>query len=547
MSATFVPLAASGFTAPHLEYSLLWPVLVVFLVACLCVLVEAFFPAGRRFQAQVALTALGLLAALVGTIVIGTDIAPRSIAEGALIIDGPGVFLWGVILVVSLGGVLLFAERQLDGGVSAFAGQAAALPGTAAERTASQRGLDHTEVYPLMLFAVGGMMLFPVAGDLLMLFVALEVLSLPLYLLVGLARRRRLLSQEAAMKYFLLGAFSSGFFLYGLALVYGYAGTLDLAGIGAVVRHGGPNHPLLVVGMGLMGVGLLFKVGAVPFHAWTPDVYQGAPTAVTAWMSAATKVAAFGALLRLFVVAFGHDRLSWQPVLGVIAIATMLFGAAIAVVQTDVKRMLAYSAIAHTGFVLTGVVGFSAGRGDGSAAIHAVLFYLVAYSVATVGAFALVTVVRDSNGEATSFAKWTGLGKRSPLVAVLFALFLFSMAGIPLTGGFIGKWEVFTIALRAGYWPVVVAAIAASIVSVFFYVRFVLLLFFVDPGGHEGATGEPAATSAGGAADGATATVAVPAWGSVAVIAVCAVATLFLGLVPDPVLHLIENGGSFLG
>jgi len=551
MSAV-LPLAATGFTAPHLEYSLLWPILVVFLVACLCVLVEAFFPAGRRFQAQVALTAAGLLAALVGTIVIGTDITPRSIAEGALIIDGPGVFLWGVILVVSLGGVLLFAERQLDGGVSAFAGQAAALPGTAAERTASQRGLDHTEVYPLLLFAVGGMMLFPVAGDLLMLFVALEVLSLPLYLLVGLARRRRLLSQEAAMKYFLLGAFSSGFFLYGLALVYGYAGTLDLAGIGEVVRHGGPNHPLLVVGMGLMGVGLLFKVGAVPFHAWTPDVYQGAPTAVTAWMSAATKVAAFGALLRLFVVAFGHDRLSWQPVLGVIAIATMLFGAAIAVVQTDVKRMLAYSAIAHTGFVLTGVVGFSAtsagaaGAARGTDAIHAVLFYLVAYSVATVGAFALVTVVRDSNGEATSFAKWTGLGKRSPLVAVLFALFLFSMAGIPLTGGFIGKWEVFTVALRAGYWPVVVAAIAASIVSVFFYVRFVLLLFFVEPGAREAMATGPAEPVAG-AADGSAAAVAVPAWGSVAVIAVCAAATLFLGLVPDPVLHLIQNGGSFLG
>jgi NADH-quinone oxidoreductase subunit N len=378
------------------------------------------------------------------------------------------------------------------------------------------------------------MMLFPVAGDLLMLFVALEVLSLPLYLLVGLARRRRLLSQEAALKYFLLGAFSSGFFLYGLALVYGYAGTMDLAGIGRAVHHGGTNHALLVAGMGLMGVGLLFKVGAVPFHAWTPDVYQGAPTAVTAWMSAATKVAAFGALLRLFMVAFGNDRLSWQPVLGLVAIVTMLFGSAIAVVQSDVKRMLAYSAVAHTGFLLTGVVGYSAtaavGSGRGEDATHAVLFYLLAYSVATIGAFALVTVVRDSNGEATSFARWTGLGKRSPLVAVLFALFLFSMAGLPLTGGFIGKWEVFTVALRAGYWPVVAVAIAASIVSVFFYVRFVLLLFFVERD-----------------ADEPVGAVAVPAWGSIAVIGLCAAGTLFLGIVPDPVLHLIENAGSFLG
>jgi NADH-quinone oxidoreductase subunit N len=531
-----VPMAAApSFTAPHLEYSVLLPILVVFGIACVGILVEAFAPRERRFSAQVGLTLVGLVVALVRTVMIGVDLRPRTVAEGAIVIDGPGIFLWGVILVVAIGGVLLFAERQLDGGVSAFAGQAAALPGTAAERTAAQQGLDHTEVYPLLLFAVGGMMLFPVAGDLLMLFVALEVLSLPLYLLVGLARRRRLLSQEAALKYFLLGAFSSGFFLYGLALVYGYAGTMDLAGIGQVVHHGGANHALLIVGMGLMGVGLLFKVGAVPFHAWTPDVYQGAPTAVTAWMSAATKVAAFGALLRLFAVAFGNDRLSWQPVLGVIAIVTMLFGAAIAVVQTDVKRMLAYSAVAHTGFLLTGVVGYSASGRHGEDATQAVLFYLVAYSVATIGAFALVTVVRDSNGEATSFAKWTGLGKRSPLVAVLFALFLFSMAGIPLTGGFIGKWEVFTVALRAGYWPVVGVAIAASIISVFFYVRFVLLLFFLDRTVDEhGAAGvEP--------------TVAVPAWGSIAVIGVCAAATLFLGIVPDPVLHLIENAGSFLG
>jgi NADH-quinone oxidoreductase subunit N len=217
----------------------------------------------------------------------------------------------------------------------------------------------------------------------------------------------------------------------------------------------------------------------------------------------------------------------------------MLFGSAIAVVQADVKRMLAYSAIAHTGFLLTGVVGFSAisgGTAPGEDATRAVLFYLLAYSVATIGAFALVTVVRDSNGEATGFAKWTGLGRRSPLVAVLFTLFLFSMAGLPLTGGFIGKWEVFTVALRAGYWPVVVVAIAASIVSVFFYVRFVLLLFFAEP------VAEPETPEVG-----PRAAVAVPAWGSILVIGLCALATVLLGVVPDPVLQLIENAGSFFG
>ena len=242
--------------------------------------------------------------------------------EGTLAVDGPSVFIWGLVLLFALGGVLLFAERRLEGGVSAFAGQAAALPGTEAEREASTRGLDHTEVYPLLMFAVGGMMLFPTANDLLTMFVALEVLSLPLYLLCGLARRRRLLSQEAALKYFLLGAFSSGFFLYGVALIYGYAGSMQFTDINEAVHNDTANNSLLLIGMGMLAVGLLFKVGAAPFQAWTPDVYQGAPTAVTAFMAACTKIAAFGAMLRLFYVAFGADRWDWQPMLWIIAILT---------------------------------------------------------------------------------------------------------------------------------------------------------------------------------------------------------------------------------
>ena len=222
--------------------------------------------------------------------------------------DGPTVFIWGALLVLSVISVLLFAERHLDGGVTAFAGQAAALPGTEAERQASTRGLEQTEVFPLMLFSVGGMMLFPASNDLLTLFVALEVLSLPLYLLAGLARRRRLLSQEAALKYFLLGAFSSGFLLYGIALVYGYSGSTDFAGISEAISGRIGGEALLLGGIALMAVGMLFKIGAAPFHGWTPDVYQGAPTAVTGFMAACTKIAAFGALLRLFYVAFGVRR-----------------------------------------------------------------------------------------------------------------------------------------------------------------------------------------------------------------------------------------------
>jgi NADH-quinone oxidoreductase subunit N len=527
------------FPKPSIEYAELWPLLVVLGVACVGVLVEALVPRRSRFLTQTVLAVGGLGVALAGTVLVGVrlpdvDGVARGVvaAEGALAVDGPSVFLWGLTLIFAIGGALLFAERRLEAGVSVFAGQAAALPGTSAERDASTRGLEHTEVYPLLMFAVGGMMLFPAASDLVMLFVALEVLSLPLYLLCGLARRRRLLSQEAALKYFLLGAFSSGFFLYGLALVYGYAGSMDLAAVAEAVRSDVGNHTLLLLGMGLMAVGLLFKVGAVPFHAWTPDVYQGAPTAVTAFMAACTKIAAFGAMMRLFHVAFGDDRWSWQPMFWVIAVLTMLLGSAFAIVQTDVKRMLAYSAIAHTGFLLTGLLGVQAPADLGSGeitSVQAVLFYLAAYSFATVGAFAVVTVVRDAGGEASRFASWAGLGRRAPLVAGLFGLLLLSMAGIPLTAGFIGKWSVFTVALSAGAWPVVLVAIVSSIVAVFFYVRFILLMFFTDttPGV------EPAA-------------VTIPSPLTSVTIAASVLGTVLLGVVPGPVLDLLADAGSFI-
>jgi NADH-quinone oxidoreductase subunit N len=526
------------FVKPVIQYAELWPLIAVLGVACLGVIVEAFLPRERRHHVQVALAAAGLVAALVGTGLIAADLVEvgggdaRGFvgAEGTLVVDGPTVYLWGLVLIFALGGVALFAERKLEAGVSAFAGQAAALPGTEAERQASTKGLDHSEVYPLLMFAVGGMMLFPTAGDLLTMFVALEVLSLPLYLLCGLARRRRLLSQEAALKYFLLGAFSSGFFLYGVALIYGYAGSMEFARINEAIRNDLGNDTLLLLGMGMLAVGLLFKVGAAPFHAWTPDVYQGAPTAVTAFMAAGTKVAAFGAILRLFYVAFDADRASWQPMLWVVAILTMIVGSVLAVVQTDVKRMLAYSSVAHTGFLLTGVLGVQSATDLADSQItslQAVLFYLTTYGFSMVGAFALVTLVRDSGGEATSFDKWRGLGKRSPLLAATFAFFLLSMAGIPLTAGFVGKWAVFAVALSAGAWPVVLVAIVTSIISVYFYVRLILVMFF----------SEPDVDSAEGAS---------ASWFTTVTIGICAVATLALGVVPGPVLDLAASAGDFI-
>ncbi|HEY0904576.1 MAG TPA: NADH-quinone oxidoreductase subunit NuoN [Marmoricola sp.] len=526
------------FTAPHIEYDLISPILIVLGVAVLGVLVEAAVPRARRYVVQVALAVVGVLAALGMTFYVLEKIDPGSdepkagflAAMDALAIDGPTLFSWVLILVLALLGLLLFAERRLEGGVTAFAGQAAALPGTEAERQASAEGLEHTEVFPLLMFAVGGMLMFPAANDLLTLFVALEVLSLPLYLLCGLARRRRLLSQEAALKYFMLGAFSSGFFVYGIALVYGYAGSMEFDRIAQAVAGGSGSEALLLGGMGLLAVGLLFKVGAAPFHAWTPDVYQGAPTAVTAFMAAATKVAAFGALLRLFYVAFGGARWDWQPMMWIVAILTMVIGSVFALTQTDVKRLLAYSSVAHAGFILTGFLG-ARSLGEINAGdinpVQAVLFYVTTYGLMTIAAFAVVTVVRDSGGEATHMSRWAGLGKESPLVAGVFAFLLLGMAGIPLTSGFTGKWAVFAAALAAGAWPVVIVAVLMSAVAAYFYVRVIVVMFFADPVG-----------------DGPT--VAVPSVLTSSVIAVGAAATLVLGVVPGPLLDALGRIAQFI-
>jgi NADH-quinone oxidoreductase subunit N len=533
-------LAAPKFHTPGLDYGNLSPLLIVFGVALAGVLIEAFAPRERRYLAQTVLALGGLVAAFVAVIVVGegltTNKGPgagsfgRVEADGAIAVDGPSLFIWGTLLVLSIVSVMLFAERHLEGGVTAFAGQASAVPGTQAERDASSRGIEHTEIFPLMTFAVGGMMLFSAANDFLTMFVALEVFSLPLYLLCGLARRRRLISQEAAMKYFLLGAFSSAFFLYGIALVYGFSGSVHFADIANAVSSRSGSHGLLMAGIGLVAVGLLFKVSAAPFHAWTPDVYQGAPTAVTAFMAACTKLAAFGALLRVFYVALGAARWDWQPIFWIVAVITMAVGSIIAITQTDIKRMLAYSSIAHAGFLLTGFVGATQGPrivGGQISSLQAVLFYLVAYGFSTIGAFAVVTVVRDAGGEATHLSRWAGLGKESPVVAGVFAFFLLGFAGIPLTSGFTGKWAIFTAAWEGGAWPLVIVGVLMSAVAAFFYVRVIVLMFFSDPVG-EGPT------------------VALPSALTTAVIAVGAAVTLVLGVVPQPVLDLARQAGEFV-
>ena len=481
LAAAAVTAAVPGaIAAPSIEYSQLAPMLVVFGAAVVGVLVEAFAPRELRRAIHLVVTFGALVAAFVWTCVIAASStifangsAGRSAAEGAVAVDRPTLFIQGTILVLAAVAVLLIADDSND--VSSFAGQAAAVPGSTEEREGLLRGLVHTEIYPLTLFAVGGMLLFPAANDLLTMFVALEVLSLPLYLLCGLARRRRLLSHEAAMKYFLLGSFSSAFFLFGIAMLYGFSGSVSLATIASTVSSGTGSDTLLYAGIALTGLGLLFKIGAVPFHAWKPDVYQGAPTPITALMASCTVVSAFGALLRVFYVAFGTLTWDWRPAMWTIAILTMVIGAVIAITQTDVKRLLAYSSIAHAGFILTAVVSSSV---DG---LSSSLFYLSTYGLTTVGAFAVITLVRDKGGEADHLSRWAGLGKRSPVVAGIFALFLLSFAGIPLTSGFVGKFAVFQAAIAGGDLALVVVGVVSSAIAAFFYARVIVLMFFSDP------------------------------------------------------------------
>ena len=518
-------------TAPVIEYGLLAPVIAIFAGACLGVLVEAVVPRDLRRAGQLFVTFAAIAVALVAT-VLNWSSAPDAIAAvDSLAIDGPTYFMWTILLFFGALSILMFAERNAESNASVFAAQASAVPGTAAEREAIQQKAEHTEVFPLALFALSGMLLFPAANDLITMFVALEILSLPLYLLCGLARRRRLLSQEAALKYFMLGALSSAFFVYGAALLYGYSGSFTLGAIDDAIRAGTQGTGLLLAGMGLLGIGLLFKVGAVPFHSWTPDVYSGAPTPVTGFMAACTKIAAVGALMRVFYVALGADRWDWQPLMSIIAVATMALGSVLAITQTDVKRMLAYSSIAHAGFIMTAFVGASQAASGAPAgaltSVSSVMFYLVAYGAATIGAFAVVTMVRDPSGEATLLSSWVGLGRRSPLAAVIFSVFMLSFAGIPLTSGFIGKWVVFASAWSGGAQVLVVIAVVISVVAAFFYIRVIVLMFFTD--GAETRT-----------------QVVRPGWSTLVAVGVGVVATLAFGVFPGPLLDLAQQAGEFI-
>ena len=381
------------------------------------------------------------------------DRGASTVLAGSVAVDRFGVVVRLIVLGVTAIG-LLFGHHYLE-----------------------RSGEARTEFYPLMLFAAAGMTLFSVSADLIVAFLALEILSLSLYVLTGFSQR--LGSVEGAMKYFLLGAFSSAFFLFGVAMAYGATGSTSLAAISNALTGETGSVALALAAVGLLAVGFSFKVSAIPFHMWTPDVYQGAPTAITAFMSAGTKVAAFAAFMRVFNVAFQPLTWDWQPIVWALAAISVIVGSVLAIAQTDIKRMLAYSSISHAGFVLMGLTA------AGEVGISAALFYLMAYAITVIGAFGVVMLVSGRGERGTSLSSYAGLASRSQLAAALLTVFVLSLAGIPPTAGFIAKVSVFSAAVEGGAWPLALIGVLASVVAAFFYLRVIVLMYMRDP---EGAT-----------------------------------------------------------
>jgi NADH-quinone oxidoreductase subunit N len=419
------------------------PMACVTAAALAAMVAEAFREPGERMPIA-GLGAVGLAGAAVATTLLWGHGASSFDLVAA---DNFGLFVTWILIVV---GALSLA----------FSGP-----------TVDRERLPAGEYYALMLFGVAGMILMATATDLLVIFLALEVLSLAVYVLTGI-RRTSAISTEAAFKYFLLGAFSSAFFLYGIAFTYGLTGSTRLDRIGsAMAAQAMAPTPLQLVAVGLLLVGFGFKVAAVPFHMWTPDAYEGAPTSVTGFMSTGVKAAAFAAFVRVFLSAFEPLRAEWSAVVWTIAAATMIVGTVVGVAQTNVKRMLAYSSIAHGGYLLVALLSANdAGKG-------AVLFYLLAYAVTNLGAFGVIGLLETADQPNDQVRDYAGLWNQHPALAAAMTIFLLSLGGFPPLAGFVAKWYVFTAAVRAGYAGLAIIGVLTSVVSVFFYLRIVVMMY----------------------------------------------------------------------
>ena len=439
------------------DLGIISPAVVAVLVAAAILLVDFVVP-GRR--GPVLVTALAGLALLGFVILLQGGRGADTAFGGAYVLDGTTVFLDALFAAIAAL-TILFAVDYLE-----------------------PRGLPLAEFAAVLLFAVTGAMLIAGSADLLLLFVGLELMVLPGYVLAGFARRDPY-STEGAIKYFLLGSFSSAILLFGLAYVWGITGTTRVDGVAlalARVVAGGPLAPGLAMGLAFMSAGVAFKMAAVPFHYWTPDAYQGSPTPVTAYLSVGPKVGAFAIALRLFVGALGPVKADWLPVVILLAAATMTLGNLVAISQDNVKRMLAYSSIAHTGYLLVGLAAYAGGERSGLAAI---LFYGAAYTFMNMGAFAIIAALQRRPGVSSQISTFAGLGRRDPWLGALMALFLLSLTGIPPLAGFWAKAYVILAAVQAGGWLTALAVLAMvnAAGAAFYYLRVVVYMYMRDPVG----------------------------------------------------------------
>lgn len=467
--ATSTPNAKGVIKAPAIDFVAIAPEAILVLGALAILLNKAFFPRRYRMMASVATGVLAICTSAVTTGILWwrvTDGGAETAVSGILAVDGFAVFSKFLFLGIAAFAILL------------------GVPGLRRER------LMREEYPALVVLATAGMMLMAASLDLILTFLALELFSLAFYVLAAFAREMPR-PQESALKYFLLGSFASAFFLYGVALAYGSTGSSNLAVIADFLGRGSLPW-IFIAAMALILVGIGFKVGAVPFHMWVPDVYQGAPSQVVGFLASGAKAAGIVALLRIYVSSFHAARPSWLPVIAALSIVTMAAGATVALVQSDIKRLLAYSSIAHAGYLLMGTAAAS------SSATSATLFYLVSYATMVFGAFAVVSVISGKGDALSRISDFAGLARRRPMLAAVFTVFLLGLAGIPPTAGFIAKFVLFQAVVESGLWWLVLCGAVASVIAAYFYLRVIIVMFVREPEVEElGSDGPDPVTSLG--------------------------------------------------
>jgi NADH-quinone oxidoreductase subunit N len=492
-----LPVDPTPIARPGVDWGAVAPVLVLIGGALVLMLVSSLLRSRRVtvfytvFTCVVALGAAGAAVPLWRE-VNDADRGPFSTLDGAVGVDGFSTFVTFVLAAAVVLAALLIDDYL------------------------RREGLDGVEAYVLLLLSATGGVIMAHANDLIVLFLGLEILSLAVYVLAAM-HRRRVTSQEAGMKYFVLGAFSSAFFLYGVAMIYGGTGTTNLATILETFSTSAlTDDGLILAGLALLLVGFGFKVAAVPFQFWTPDVYQGAPSPMVAWMASGVKVAGFAGLIRVFVLAFSAYSVDWQPMIFAVAVATMLVGAVLAVVQTDVKRMMAYSSISHAGYVLVGVQAAS------QQGVEAALFYLATYTFLVAGTFGVITLVGRKGDGLHSLDDYRGLARTRPVLALVLSLFLFAQAGVPLTSGFFAKFYVITAAVDAGSTWLAAVAMLSAVIAAFLYLRIAVSMYMADPG-EEGAP-----------------QVAIPAGAAIA-LTLCVIVTIGAGFWPGAIAEMARD------